>query len=289
MQAELERAMVELVFGPALERAAGPAFDAWLERGAFDPATRSAIERDFERLLVYRRLVRRTLRSAMTISMPRAVARLGAVFDEYFDRFLAERGPRTHYLRDVTTEFLDFSESALRNDARVPSYLCDLARHEALAIAIGATAPRHAPPLGELDLDRGLVFTDAARLARYQFAVHLLPDDADDRSEPRAEATALFVYRSPEHDVRYLSLTPLAADIVAELLAGKTLRNAVLTATERRGLSPDANVLEGTARVLADLAERGAVLGASAPSNTELKDAAQPPTIASDERTRDSE
>ena len=288
MQAALERAMAELVFGRAIERSAGPEFDAWLERGAFDAATQSAIERDFPRLLVYRRLVRRTLRSAVTLAMPRAVARLGTLFDEYFDRFLAERGPRTHYLRDVTIEFLDFSEAALRNDTRVPAYLCDLARHEALAIVVAATAPRSAPPLGALDLDCGLVFSEAARLARYEFAVHLLPDDEADRSEPSAGATALFVYRSPEHDVRYLSLTPLAADIVAELLAGRTLRDAVLTATQRRGVVPDAAVLDGTARLLADLAERGAVLGASTPSNTELKDAPQPPTMAGEQRTRDS-
>lgn len=288
MQAELERAMTELVFGPPLERAAGPGFEAWLERGAFDTATRSALERDFERLLVYRRLVRRTLRSAMTLAMPRAVARLGVVFDEYFDRFLAEHGPRTHYLRDVTTEFLDFSEARLRSDARVPEFLCDLARHESLSIVIGATIQRKVPPLAELDLDRGLVFTEAARLARYEFAVHLLPDDEADRSEPLAEPTALLVYRSPEHEVRYLSLTPLAADIVEGLLAGKTLREAVLTATQRRGLSPSAHVLEGTARVLADLAERGALLGAGAPTNTELKDAPRPPTMAS-QRTKDSQ
>jgi len=86
--------------------------------------------------------------------------------------------------------------------------------------------------------------------------------------------------------VRYLALTPLAADIVEGLLAGKTLREAVLTATERRGLAPSANVLEGTATVLADLAERGALLGAGSPSNPELKDAPRTPTMAS-ERTKD--
>jgi hypothetical protein len=54
----------------------------------------------------------------------------------------------------------------------------------------------------------------------------------------------------------------------------------VLSATSRRGVEPSAGVLEGTARLLSDLAERGALLGArldakSAPAaaNAELKDA----------------
>lgn len=289
MQAALEHAMAELVFGPAIERADEPAFDAWLSRSAADLESRRALDRDFERLLVYRRLVRRTLRSAIELAMPRAVARLGSTFVEYFDRFLAERGPRTHYLRDVTTEFLDFAEPLLRSDPRVPAFLCDLARHESLSIVVSASVEHGRTPLGELDLDRGLVFTDAARIARYAFAVHLLPDDEADRSEPPAEPTALFVYRSPEHDVRYLALTPLAADIVERLLAGETLRQAVLAATQQRGIPPSPSVLEGTARVLADLAERGALHGAGARSNAELKDAAQPPTMAGQEDTRDSE
>ena len=288
MQAALERAMAELVFGPPLERG-GAAFEAWLERGGLDAESRRALDDDFERLLVYRRLVRRTLRSAVELSMPRAVARLDALFDEYFDRFLTERGPRTHYLRDVTTEFLDFAEPLLRRDARVPAFLCDLARHESLSIVVSAAVERNATPLGELDLDRGLVFTEAARVARYEFAVHRLPDDETDRSEPPAEPTALFVYRSPEHDVRYLSLTPLAADIVERLMAGETLRKAVLAATERRGVTPSPSVLEGTARVLADLAERGALFGADTRANAELKDVSQPPTMASPKDTRDSE
>jgi hypothetical protein len=289
VQAALERAMAELVFGPAIERSEGPAFEAWLARSAPDLETRRALERDFPRLLVYRRLVRRTLRAAIELAIPRAVARLGALFDAYFDGFLAEVGPRTHYLRDVTTEFLDYAEPLLRSDPRVPAFLCDLARHESLSIVVGASVEGDRTPFGELDLDRGLVFTETARIARYGFAVHSLPEDETDRSEPPAEPTALFVYRSPEHDVRYLRLTPLAADIVERLLAGKTLRHAVLEATEQHGVPPSATLLEATARVLADLAERGALLGAGMPANAELKDDAQPPTMASQEDTRDSE
>ena len=116
--------------------------------------------------------------------------------------------------------------------------------------------------LPELDPERGLAFTATARVVRTAFAVHRLSDDPADRREPERIPTALFVYRSPEHDVRYLELTPLAAEILERLLAGKSLRSTLAAATSDLGVPLDEAVLEGTARLLADLAERGAITGA---------------------------
>jgi hypothetical protein len=98
---------------------------------------------------------------------------------------------------------------------------------------------------------------------RYDFAVHRLVDSTDDRTEPAQEATAILVYRNPEHEVRYLELTPLAADILERLLGGESLGSAVTLACRHAGVALDASVLEGTARLLADLGERGALLGAA--------------------------
>src|SRR6478672_7148085 len=97
--------MTELVHGPGV---AACDADAFLARFDFSDDDRAVLRAEFERLLVYRQLVQGTLREAVALAIPRAMARLGPLFDEYFDRFLAERGPRTHYLRDVTTELLDF-------------------------------------------------------------------------------------------------------------------------------------------------------------------------------------
>jgi hypothetical protein len=75
---------------------------------------------------------------------------------------------------------------------------------------------------------------------------------------------ALFVYRSPKNEVRYLELTALAARILEALLAGETLRDSLARAGRELDVPLDEAVLEGTARLLSDLAERGAVLGAKA-------------------------
>jgi hypothetical protein len=262
MQA-LERAMAELVLGRAIPANDPYAVEEWLSRNRVSSDDADALRKSMKELSVYRTLVRERLCDAVTLAIPRTRARLGTLFDEYFERFLAEHGPRTHYLRDVTTEFLEFIAPLVESDSRVPPWALDLARHEALEIFVASLVdePRTGT-LPELDPDRGLSFSLTARIVRYGFAVHRLPDDPNDVSEPERAETALFVYRSEEHDVRYLELTRLAARILERLLAGETLRRALDLGTHDEGVLLDATVLEGTARVLADLAERGAVLGA---------------------------
>lgn len=264
MQEPLERAMSDLCFGPEIDPADEGAVRGWLDRNQVATADVDAIlGAGVERLFFYRKLVRENLRGAMEASIPRTMARLGSVFDEYFDRFLEKRGPQTHYLRDVTRELLDFCSAGWRSDPRVPSYLLDLATHEAAQIEIGAMdtagVTTEAQPL---DLERGVGFIEATRLARYEFAVHRLSDDPSDRTLPAEEATRLFIYRSPEHEVRYLELTPLAAEILGRLISGLPLGASVRDASAAMGTELSQSVLEGTARLLFDLAERGALTGA---------------------------
>ena len=91
--------------------------------------------------------------------------------------------------------------------------------------------------------------------------MHLLPDDLDDRSEPAATPTVLLAYRDPAHAVRYLQLTPLAEAVVATLLAGETVQAAVQAGAAAEAAELDAERLTRISALLADLAERGVVLG----------------------------
>jgi hypothetical protein len=278
MQQALERAMGELVLGAELDLGKPEVMSAWLSRHGVSEADAAALRAaDLRRLLVYRQLVQHTLRSTVELAMPRSIARLGLLFDEYFARFLVERGPRTHYLRDVTYEFIDWSEPQMREDSRVAPYLPDLMRHEALRIEIGALPAGEAGRSPEpLELDHGVAFIDASRVVRYGFAVHELPDEEGDNAEPpqpKEGPTALFVYRSPEHQVRYLQLSPLAAAILDHLHGRRaTLREAMTAASVELGCALSEQVLQGAAQLLADLAERGALLGpraAAVPSGKE--------------------
>ena len=263
MTRALEDAVAELALGPPLDPADPGAVEAWLRRHGVEKADAEALRRGgLKRLMVYRRLVRANLRGAVTIAIPRVVARLDSIFDEYFDRFLAERGPRTHYLRDVTTEMLDFCADDWETDERVPAYMMSLARHESVVIELNAmpvcSTPSAAP---ELSLEQPVLFIEAVRLMRHRFAVHELTESEDDRTVPTRREVALLGYRSPDHDVRFLELTPLAAEIMQRLLAGAALGDALTSAAQACDEALTQPVIDGSARLLSDLAERGALLG----------------------------
>lgn len=262
----LEQAYASLSLGPEIDLEDPVAVAAWLTRAGVHPEDQRAIlEAGAARLGIYRALVRGNIKDAIELAMPRAVARLGReVFARELATWLAEQGPRTHYLRDVTREFLDFCEPRWQRDPSVPAYLAELARHEALRIEIASE--QSLPPdaeCGELELDAPVRFIEAVRLVHYAHAVHRLSESEENLDPPAREAVSLLVYRSPEHDVRYLELTPLAASILQRLLSGDSLQRALLTGCEVLGVQLTQPVLEGTSRVLADLAERGALLGAA--------------------------
>lgn len=281
MQVALEGVLGELLLGG--EPTSAALEQLCRERGVSSADTAALLE-SFERLLVYRELVRGNLREAIELSIPRSVARLGPLFDEYFARFLDERGPRTHYLRDVTTELLDFCEPLWAADARVAAYLPELARHESLHIEVSAlpSLPRgHVP--APLQLEHGVELGAALRLVRYRHAVHELPASESDRSTPPARALALLVYRSPEHEVRYLELSALAGHVVERLLAGDTLGSAVRGAARHTGSELTEAVLASAAALLADLAERGVVRGPAALVGAEAPTTASQPASASPE------
>jgi hypothetical protein len=226
-----------------------------------------ALEASLPRLEVYRELVRGNLMAALELSIPRTLARLGASFEPYFDRFLSERSPQTHYLRDVTAELLDFCAPLWSRAPTVPSYLLELARHEALHIEVSAMpTPPRGHVAGPLSLTQGVALSAALRLVRYSHRVHELPEDVGDRTEPTAEQVSLLVYRSPEHEVRYLELSPLARGILERLLLGATLGDAVTGAAGAEGSALTEAVLSGAAQLLAELAERGVVWGPASTS-----------------------
>ncbi len=264
MQAQLESAFAELCFGDEIDAQDPEAVRAWLKRhGVPDTDANYVLQENVERLLVYRNLVRGNLWSAMHASIPRTMARMGPVFEEYFDRFLREQGPRTHYLRDAITELLEFCAPLWKADPRVPAYMSQLAEHEHVQIVVGSMLCADAAiEPAELELDAGLRFIEAAKLMRYDWALHLLSDDEENDEPPVEKRTVLLVYRNPEHEVRYLELSPLAAAILSETLEhGRTLRDALARACAAEGAALSATVLGGTATLLADLAERGALLG----------------------------
>lgn len=211
---------------------------------------------------IYRALVRRGLAGMLRFELPRTAAHLGARWDRDVARFLDATLPRSRYLRDIARELVAHVAPSWEGDPEVPPYIVDLARWELLAFEV-ANAPDD-PPAGEPAapaLDRRVVLSASMRLFHALHAVHLLPEDEAEIVPPAAEKTSLCVYRDPDFEMRTLSLTPSAAEILERLAAGATLGEAVSGAAAARGVALDPPFLQGAARLLEDLAERGVVRG----------------------------
>lgn len=212
------------------------------------------------RLLVYRKLVHAGLGAALRAQMPRAVHRLGALLPAAISRFLAEKGPRSHYLRDVPRELVEHLAPSWRVDPMLPPFLGDLARHELSLFDVAAALPAPSERVDEeaLDLARPVVVHPSTRLLTYEFPVHRLHDEQE-ALEP--SATSLLAYRDPAHEVRYLELTPFGASLASAMIRAVPLGEAVREACEQAAMPVDDAAVARASQLLADLAERGVLLG----------------------------
>ncbi len=211
------------------------------------------------RLGLYRKLIRNNVFGVIDAMLPRTREKIDAAapgaFDAAVAAFLAQEGPRTSHLRDVPSELLAFAAPRWRKDERLPPWAVDYAELELVDFVIGV-APRPAPPppVAEVSADLPLVFADPKKLVRLGWSVH------EDVIEARD--VTILVYRDAEHRTRFLELTPLAGQILERLFAGEALGGAMVGACQAGGLPLDDSVLAGAARLLADLGERGVLLGA---------------------------
>ncbi len=222
------------------------------------------------RLGLYRQMLRHNVTNVIGTMLEHTKARLEhrvpGAFGKGISDWLAAEGPKTAHLRDVPREFLAWIAPRWRNDERLPPWLVDYAEYELVDFTIGVAPRPAAPPPELLDVapDRPLVFADPRALVKLEHAVHLV-DASDLAATPDARAVHLLVYRDAEHRTRFLDLTPAAAAILERLFAGRPLANAMVEACQAAGLGLDDTVLAGAARLLADLGERGVLLGARAP------------------------
>lgn len=222
-----------------------------------------------ERLLMYRSMVHSRLRGVIAEFLPRTAAHLGKPgLRAEVVAFMAERAPRSVYFRDVPGEFFAWAEPRWRTAPGYPPFLADLAAHEWLDGEIANHPGGGEPETGrELALDAPVALDGTTALRRYAFAVHRheeVDDDTDeDDAVPAAAPTAILAYRDrATHRPRYLELTPRAAAVCAHLLAGEPLQTALFAACEAVGEPMSDEFLASMAAFLADLGERGVLLGA---------------------------
>ena len=209
------------------------------------------------RLGLYRNLVQRNLATVVRRLLPRTADALDATheaaFPSWATRFLAERAPRTPYLRDVPAEFVRWATPLWAADARTPPFLADLARYELDLFAI-ESAPRVATSfrVTEVSTAAPLVFAMPRQLARYDFAVHETGPSFSRR------ATHLYLHRDEENTVHSREIDEDKAGLLARLLDREPLGTALALESKERGTVADALAI---ASWLAELGRDGALLG----------------------------
>lgn len=237
----------------------------YASQGLQGAALEAMIERGSDHLQMYRTMVQGRLLRVIREFIPRTVARLGKKrYAIDFADFFAEAGSHSVILRDVPGEFISFCRQRWLDTPEIPDYLVDLATHEFLSDVVrNAMGGRETPTGKTLALDKALLFDGSSRLRRYNYAVHLLPQSVDDRSEPEALACSVLAYRDRDsYRVRNISLTLRATEVIERLLAGATVLTALQQGAVAAGEDLNDDFLAGMTQVFADLSERSVILGA---------------------------
>jgi hypothetical protein len=231
-----------------------------------------ALGDDPARWRAYRRMVRSRFYQTIDHAFERLIGVIGeGAFHAHVDRFLADDPPRSPYLRDVPGEFLRWFERS-GGDAGLVPYALDLMRYEWAELD---TAYSHdeAPSqeVAPLDMERPPVLAPAHRLLTLEYPVHHVGLDGSGR--PAAPGrVSLCLYRDPRtHEVETLELTPVAATLLAaiqgqsgEAAEGASLSTLVRRAAAAHEASIDVAFVEALSTLLADLTERGVLLGSLA-------------------------
>lgn len=237
----------------------------WLAEHGVAPDDLEVLAQHSARLLVYRTMVHSRLRGVVEEYLPRTAAELGKPrLRVEIAAFVAEQAPRTVYFRDIPGEFLAWAAPRWRADPGLPPHLADLATHEWLDGEV-ANTPLGGEPATDLPLALGrpVQLDGSACVRRYAFAVHRPAGDPP--VPPAAEPIALLAYRDRATErVRLLELTPRAAALCTRLFAGEALQIALAGACTDIGEAMSDEFLAAMAGFLADLGERGVLLGAHA-------------------------
>lgn|GEM_PF-2681945 len=209
-----------------------------------------ASEAEQKRILIYRNMVRFRFQELAGNMYLRTKARMGQdALHAAVDRWMAERGPRSRFFRDMAVEIGDFMlEGELDPLARD---LLQLERARWIAgIAVdGEPAPK------PFALESICVTAPSLVLFRSAHAVHLGGDD-------RPVATHYAVYRKPDLDLTTRWFNPTLARLLSGWAEGERPAIEVVRgvlAEEAREASP--TFVQEMTSFLATLIEEGAILG----------------------------
>jgi hypothetical protein len=218
------------------------------------------------RLQVYRDLFFNNIRSMLAGNFPVLRALYGPDdWSRLVRDFYADYRCHTPLFTEIAREFLRYLQEVRRPRSEDPPFLLELAHYEwvELALELDEREPEVVPaqPDGDL-LDGAPVLSPLAWPLSYRFPVHRIRPDYRP-AEPPAEPTHLLVYRDRQEKVRFMELNAVARLLIAHLQdrPGASGRDVLQTIAADIGHPDPARVEAAGADLLADLRDRGVILG----------------------------
>ncbi|MGI2260019.1 HvfC family RiPP maturation protein [Shewanella sp. GXUN23E] len=227
-----------------------------------DPSHPLPVDTDTRHMQVYRELFFNNVEGFVGNAMPV----LKSLYEEpdwlaLVQTFFAEHDCRTPIFVEIAGEFLDFLVNEYEPGSADPPFMLELAHYEYLELQVAVT--RDNPVFVRLDIiaaqDR-LVLSPLARVAQYAYEVqHIGPDYRP--TEPASQPQYFCVYRDDMHEVEFLSLAPLTAQVLNVLADGRGWQISELTEWCKANFpSLDVSMIEqGILPLLTQMAQKGII------------------------------
>ena len=218
------------------------------------------------RLQIYRDLFFNNMRSMLAGNFPVLHALLGADgWTALVRDFYADYRCHTPLFTEIAREFLRYLQDVRGEHPDDPPFLLELAHYEwiELALELDEREPGDVSARRDGDLlDGAPVLSPLAWPLSYRFPVHRIRPEFQP-AEPPAEPTHLMVYRDRQDRVRFMELNAVARLLIAYLqdrprASGRELLQAIAADIGHR---EPARVVTAGAELLADLRDRGVILG----------------------------
>lgn len=229
-------------------------FDATPSPADLTTLTADGTSTDGARFLLYRDLVRSRLRDLVATALPRTTSLLGrAAMDREVDARLSQRPPGTRFFREVVLEIVEPEAPRLASDTH--PHADDLARLE-LAQWRAMFVDPPMPATRDFDFAARPVVTPTMQRLRLTHSVHLV-------DRPPARGTFhVFVYRRRDHVVETRWMNDTLAAILERWMRGEeSAIDGVRAAMTSLGREPTPEIVDAMSGLLAELLERGGMLG----------------------------
>ena len=242
-------------------------FAAWIRKP--DPIhTPQNIER--RRMDIYRGLFLNNVKNFLENAFPVAARTLGQeawqnLVEEFFEKHLST----SPYFREIPQEFMAWLMENFQVQQQQPPWLPELLHYEWLELHISTLdAPQPEISTSTIDMDKPVVMSPFFQMGAYRWPVQTIGPENKPTEMP-AIPTLLAVYRTAEHKVRFMQLSPQAAmlldvlqqspDLTPRAAVNEIVKTQQEQAGERGGAMPFPDSL--AQEFLDAFAERGILLG----------------------------